>query len=182
MHLSKHLAVLICAAPLSACATTGPDSVKYSKDANDSRPVKVADLAADFLVEMVDARLMDYQEGKLAAERGTRPEIRDYGKLMMRDQTALLAELKSLAATAQVTVPSVVGAAKRDGLDDLMKLEADKFDKGFIKSIRIDHERDVREFEKATKYDDSRVANFAAIKLPLIRSHLERIEAIDKNY
>jgi hypothetical protein len=41
----------------------------------------------------------------------------------------------------------------------------------------IDHERDVKLFEKATEYDDAEVSAFAKANLPIIQSHLDKIEA-----
>ena len=166
---------------LTACVAPGPDSVKESKLVNAAQESRVSKAASIFLVEMVDARLMDFQEGKLAAERGTQPAIRDYGLLMMRDQTALLAQLNALAAQSQVIVPSTIGADKRDGLKNLLEAEGKTFDKRFISSIRIDHERDVKKFGEATKFDDPAVRDFATAKLPLIESHLEGIRQIDRN-
>gem|GEM_PF-3994947 len=180
MHFRSRFINGLAALVLAACATTGPDSVRDAEQVNASGGTRVSKDAAVFLVEMVDARLMDFEEGKLAAERGTRADVRDYGQLMMKDQTRLLAQLNALAAESGVAVPNTIGAAKRDGLKDLLKTDGEKFDKAFISSIRIDHERDVGEFRKATKFSDLAVARFATETLPLIESHLAGIKQIDK--
>ncbi len=175
-------ALFALAAGLIGCAAPGPDSVEHAKDVNQSIPLRVSDAASVFIVEMVDARLMDFEEGKLAAERGTRPAIREYGERMMREQTLLLKQLNALAAASRVTVPIVIGADKRDGLKNLLEESGEKFDRAFIRSIRIDHERDVGKFRKAQQLQDTAVARFAAAQLPLIESHLEGIRQIDKAY
>lgn len=180
MNASFRAISIACALALSSCATPGPDSVDHAMQVNESIPLKVSDAASVFIVEMVDARLMDFEEGKLAAERGTRPEVVNYGQLMMRDQTLLLKQLNALAAASRVTVPIVIGADKRDGLKDLLETSPEKFDKAFIKSIRRDHERDVEKFRAATQLPDAGVARFAAAQLPLIESHLEGIRQISQ--
>ena len=170
----------IALAGLGGCATSGPDSVEHAKDVNESIPLKVSDAASVFLVEMVDARLMDYEEGTLASERGTSPEVVNYGRLMVRDQTLLLKQLNALAAASRVTVPIVIGADKREGLDNLLAKNGEAFDKAFVRSIRIDHERDVAKFRKASALPDPAIAAYARNTLPTIEAHLDGIKQIDK--
>ena len=175
---------VLAAVATCACSSSPsePDSVSTAKQINAAPQVSVSKPAANFLVEMVDARLMDFEEGQLAARRGSTAAIRDYGKLMMRDQTRLLSRLELLALEAKVTVPAVISGDKRDGLNDLIDSDRDSFDKRFISSIRIDHKRDVGEFRKATEFGDAAIAEFARQELPLIQSHLDGIEAIKKTY
>jgi predicted outer membrane protein len=40
----------------------------------------------EFLVDMSDARLMDREEGIIAAENGTTKEVKKYGELMVKDK------------------------------------------------------------------------------------------------
>lgn len=178
------LIALLAAAAMSACASSKPpeepDSVAMAKQANKARSKAVSEPAAKFLVEMVDARLMDYEEGELASRRGSTAAIRDYGRLMMRDQTRLLSRLELLALEAQVTVPAVISDDKRDGLNELIDAERDDFDERFISSMHIDHKRDVGAFSKAARFPDAAIADFASQELPLIQSHLAGIEAIRK--
>jgi len=180
------LTSLLTVAALSACAghkpPEAPDSVALAKHVNEEKPLAVSESSAKFLVEMVDARLMDFEEGQLAARRGSTKAIRDYGRLMMRDQTRLLSQLELLALQVQVTVPAKISSDKRDGLNDLIDSDSEHFDENFISSIRIDHKRDVGEFKKASQYPDAAVADFARQQLPLIQSHLDGIDSIKKAY
>jgi putative membrane protein len=44
----------------------------------------------------------------------------------------------------------------------------------------LDHKRDVRTFEKATKSNDADVKLFATKYLPVVQSHLEKIRTLKK--
>ena len=134
-----------------------------------------------FLTEMTDARLMDREEGRQAVKKGTTQEIKNYGQLMIDDQTYLLEELQKIAATKNVTLPTEISKKKRSGLDDLKEKSGTDFDKKFIQMICIDHKRDVRKFIKAAKCNDSGVSSFAKEHLPMIESHLKKIKQIEKN-
>lgn len=128
---------------------------------------------------MVDARLMDYELGKLAAERGSQLGIRAYGQRMVLDQPPLLEQLNRLATASRVTVPVIIGADKREDYKELLTLESESFDTAFIASMRKAHRRDVSRFKQAMLLPDPAVAAFAAAKLPVIESHLQGIENIE---
>jgi len=133
-----------------------------------------------FLMDAVDARLMDTEEGKLARERGTTEEIRSYGRWMMRDQSKLLEELRKLAAKKNVSLPKTISIKKSEGLEELKKYKGKEFDEKFTKMICIDHKRDVREFKKAARSKDEEIRAFASQYLPTIEAHLDRIREIEK--
>ena len=177
------LAAVAAVLMVSGCVSSSEaDSVADAKRANARQPVAVSEPAASFLVEMVDARLMNFEEGKLAVRRGTTPAIRDYGRLMMQDQTRLLAQLELLAVDSRVTVPMSLSNEKLDGLNTLIKAGDSDFDARFIRSIRNDHERAVGALKDASAFPDVAIARFARDKLPMIQSHLDGIAAIENTY
>ncbi len=156
------------------------DSVRKAKEQTNAQvSARPSDSDTKFLTEMADARMMDFEEGKLAAERGTRKSIRQYGELMMTDQEHLLQDLKNVARAANVILPSKISEAKADGLQELKKEKGPKFDRKFISMITIDHERDVKAFENAKNSANdfsSEVQTFAAKNLSLVETHLEKIK------
>ena len=134
-----------------------------------------------FLVQMNDARLMDFQEGKLAELKGTTSSIKEYGTLMIKDQTFLLAEFVKVAKSKNIALPKTISNKKLKALKKLSEKSGKDFDKKFINMICIDHKRDVKKFTNATKYEDLEVSKFANKHLPMIESHLLKIEAIKKS-
>jgi putative membrane protein len=182
----KTLAAILCSLSLglylSACSSSDRDSVKQAQEQNQNSAID--EDISKFLTEAADARMMDIEEGKLAKERGTTPEIRQYGEWMITDQSRLLKELRVLAASKNIVLPNTLSNEKADGLEDLKEKEGEDFDDKFIKMITQDHKRDVDEFEDATDFKDKDVKKFAETNLPLIQSHLDKIQQIktkDKN-
>jgi putative membrane protein len=131
---------------------------------------------------MTDARMMDIEEGKVAAEKGTTKEIKDYGNLMIKDQTYLLKEIQKFAKSKNIQLPTEISDSKRDGLKDLKKENGVDLDEKFLKMIKIDHKRDVRKFKKATTINDPSTKAFAAKHLAMIESHLKEVCKIKKEY
>ncbi|RZJ68777.1 MAG: DUF4142 domain-containing protein [Flavobacterium sp.] len=136
---------------------------------------------ARFLTEAADARMMDREEGKLAIQKGTTKDIRDYGEWMVKDQTALLGELEKVAAKKNVMLPKAISDKKQKALTKLSEKTGADFDRKFLSMIKIDHKRDVKQFKKASKYSDIDVMQFATEFLPMIEKHLSGVKAIKQS-
>lgn len=136
------------------------------------------EFVTEFITDMAEARLMDLEEGKMAQQRSTSRDLKSYGTLMVNDQTEMLNEIKKLAALKGVALPSSLGKQKEKGLNDLKEVHGKSFDKKFIKMMIIDHKRDVKKFERATRSTDADIQVFATRYLPYVESHLQKIKAL----
>lgn len=178
--IAVYAAVMVTVFNILGAQAQSTDPVKSANAANEEKSDRnaVEEDVADFLVKSADVRMMDAQEGKLAVEKGTSSAVRDYGQLMVKDQSVLLEKIKKLAAKRNITIPAGISDKKEKGREDLAEESGRDFDEKFIKMMKIDHERDVRLFKKATECEDKGVRAFAVEYLPMIQSHLEKIEAI----
>jgi putative membrane protein len=136
---------------------------------------------ADFIKEMTQARMLDLEGGKIAAQRCTSKNLKQYGSLMEDDQGKMLDELRKLAALKKVSLDKSLSPARSEQLQNLMNLHGKSFDKKFVKMMTNDHKRDARIFREATRYQDADIQVFATKYLPVIESHLEKITTIKKN-
>jgi len=147
-------------------------SVSWSQD--------IVKKVPEFIVQMADARIMDREEGRLAASLGTTQAIRDYGSQMVKDQDALLVKLKQLAASKNITLPDAISEKKSKQLLKLSALTGKPFDRKFLKMIKADHKRDIKKFTKALQFDDPDTRQFAESNLPLLQQHLQQAKALCK--
>ena len=167
--------VVFCNVNCKTSKTT--DSVHKATSKNDSIQSIDSDVA-DFLVKIADARMMGKKEGQLAVQKGTTPEIVSYGKLMIKDQEFLLQKIKKLASDRNISLPAEISNDKKDGLEDLNDKTGEGFDEKFIKMMRIDHERDIKYFEKSTELKDKAVTDFSKKYLTMIQSHLDKLNEL----
>lgn len=142
----------------------------------------INDETKDFLNEMTDARLMDREEARQAVLKATTNEVKEYGELMIKDQTYLLNQIQDFAKAKNITLRTTISDKKKDALEGLKEKTGEDLDKKFIQMICIDHTRDVKEFTKATKSKDIELSKFASKHLPMIQKHLARIKTIKKKY
>jgi putative membrane protein len=145
---------------------------------SDGSEIKSDEFVATFIREMAQARLMDLEEGKIAAQRSTTRDLKSYGTLMVNDQTEMLRELKKLAGLKNVSFSFELGPDNAADLKDLKEVHGASFDKKFIKRMTVAHKRDVKKFERATRSSDADVQVFATRYLPYVQAHLERIKAL----
>jgi len=174
---------LLIVTSITSCTDKANSSTTKAKEANQSkiRSNIVDEETANFLIKSEDARMMGIREGTEAQKSGSTKEVKDYGTWMISEQSKMQVQLKALAVLKKVTLPQSISDDKKDGLMDLQKQSGQDFDHKFIKMMTIDHKRDLRDFEKASKSDDKEVAAFALKFLPVIQSHLDKLTEINKN-
>ena len=125
-----------------------------------------------FLRTAADARLMDWKEGLVASEKSDDPAITKYGQMMVHDQGAFLADLNTLAASKEISLPVALSTEREKGLIHLKRKSGEEFNRKFIQMMIGDHRRDLVLFRRATECEDLEIRTFALKYLSLIQSHL----------
>ncbi|MEJ7647359.1 MAG: DUF4142 domain-containing protein [Chryseolinea sp.] len=160
-------------------ATTFPGDVDGSSKRATMEERRTAAFVKDFIYDLSEVRIMDREQGKLAVQRGTSKALKEYGAMMVKDQTRMLSELTKIALSKEASVATILGKKKTEGLSELHKLHGQNFDTKFIRTMIADHKRDIKKLEKATRSKDPHVQVFATKYLPLVKSHLAKLLAID---
>ena len=153
------------------------DSVLQKKNA---KAQSLSREESDFILKAADARMMGILEGKAALKKGSTQRIRAYGNLMVKDQGIMLSALKQLSQSLAIDLPDTISKDKQDGLKDLLKLESNKFDRKFVRMMKIDHRRDTRLFADAKEFKNTKIKEYATRYLPLVESHLEKVKVVRK--
>lgn len=109
---------------------------------------------------------------------------------MVKEHGKINDQLKSLAQTKGVSLPTAPNAEAKsemrelEGREEMKELEGQKgisFDRSYVKQMVKDHKKDIAAFEKTSKSaKDADIKRFATEALPTLKSHLERVEAIEK--
>jgi len=139
------------------------------------------DAVASFIKETAQTHMMYLEEGRLASQRGTTRQLKDYGWLMLHDQAEMMEELQKLAALKKVSMDNTLPPHKSGDLKDLSAVHGKDFDKKFMRLMASDQKADVRKFREATRYDDADVQVFATKYLPVVEAHFNKITAIKKS-
>lgn len=142
---------------------------------NDSLP----DADRDFLQKAAQANLAEIGAGKLAQQKATRNDIRQFGSKMEQDHGKTLAELKSLAEAKGVALPDEPDPPHQALATQLSRAEGKEFDRIYIGNAGVaDHKAARQLFEGGARSKDPEVKAFASKTLPHIKHHLEMAEQL----
>lgn len=113
---------------------------------------------------------------RIAVERATNPQVREFAQMMVSDHTGANSELTTLAASKNVMLPS-----KDFNLDKWEKRSAKSFDEEYMEKMVSDHKDTLDLFEKESKKgEDADLMNFAGKTVPTLTAHLSKAQEIKK--
>jgi putative membrane protein len=179
--MKKLLILFVFAAAFSACGNNENDSKKEANASNDQK-FDSTDLENDtkFAVAAADGGMLEVALGKLAQTNASSTTVKQFGQMMVDDHSKAGEELKSLAASKNITLPSALSNKNQDHYNDLAKKMGKDFDKAYSSFMVDDHKEDIDEFKKqAEKGKDGDLKNWAAGKVPVLEHHLMMAQAAD---
>jgi putative membrane protein len=165
---------------------------KDSKESADSANTAKADTAkkdssmtaidkddAKFAVAAANGGMAEVELGKLAQEKAINAKVKDFGAMMVTDHSKANDEMKALAQSKGITLPTAIDADEQKVKDDLSAKSGADFDKAYVNNMVDDHKKDIKEFEDASKNcKDAELKAFAEKTLPVLKKHLEAIQKI----
>jgi len=163
------------AAPGSAAQDTGtPASYGQTVDDTQVADTRSADTKriedAHFVKEAATGGMKEVSVGRLATEKASSAEVKQFAKTMVEDHSKASEELKSLATREGFQLPS----KQANEHSELSKLSGAAFDKKYADMMVKAHEKTVALFEKqAQGGQDPELKSWAAGKLPTLKHHLE---------
>jgi putative membrane protein len=148
--------------------------------ATDSTSAAVED-DAEFAVEAANGGMAEVALSKIAEDKATDPKVKEFAKQMIKDHSKANGELKTLAASKNITLPSAPNEEKQKAAADLGGKSGSDFDKAYISQMKKDHEQTVKLFENAQKeVKDPELKVFIDKTLPVIKAHAEHVKGLDK--
>ena len=138
--------------------------------------------ANDFIAQAIQGDNAEIEMGKLAEARGGTKEVRNYGKMLVRDHEKNLREARKLAREMKVKAPSGAPDDARQEKAKLTKLKGADFDKEFASAMVGDHQKDIAAFQQeASSASDAKVKDFASKSLPVLQKHLEAAQKLPQS-
>lgn len=127
-----------------------------------------------FVTRAARGGLAEVQLGDLAKDKASSPEVKQFAERMVTDHSRANDELKALAQSKNITLPSTLSMKDQALKDRLSKLSGEQFDRAYMRAMVRDHTKDVNEFRRESKSaKDPDVKAFAAKTLPTLEDHLK---------
>lgn len=126
--------------------------------------------------------MTEVELGRLAAQKATRDDVKQFGQKMVDDHTKANDQLKDIATKSSMEVPSSLDSKHQARVDKLSALSGAAFDKAYVKDQLKDHQQDVSEFQsEAQGGSDPNIKQFAASTLPTLQEHLSMVKDLSKS-
>ena len=135
----------------------------------------------EFILAAAQGGMTEVKLGDLAAQNGTRADVKEFGQMMVKDHSAINEDLKALATQKGVTLPDGLDAKHQRMVDKMTALSGSAFDEAYTTAMVKDHKMDAKEFKaESASTTDADIKSFVDKSLPVVQRHLEHIQAIKK--
>jgi putative membrane protein len=139
--------------------------------------MKSPDIA--FAIRAAQGGLAETKLGRLAAEKGSAADVKAFGQQMVDDHAKANEQLRSVAESEGLTLPSDVDGKQQAMYDRLAKLSGAQFDAAYVRNVLMDHQEDVKDFKKESESGThEKIKLFASQTLPVIQGHLDKLKAM----
>lgn len=161
-------------------ALAASDSTKASESSKESKS-KLPSGEERFMKEAASGGLMEVELGKIAAEKGSHQRVKEFGKRMQADHGKANEQLKKIASSKGVDLPTQPSGEHKSTMDKLTKLSGAEFDREYMEAMVDDHKEDIEKFQtQADKGKDPDLKKFASDNLPILKKHLELAQSTQK--
>jgi putative membrane protein len=143
----KTLSVLFAAFffTLVSCGTKNnqDDSKEIAEEQNEQK-FEETDLEddTDFAVKAADGGMLEVQLAQLALTKASSSKVKEFAQKMIDDHSKANEELKSLAQTKNITLPTTLSDENQKDYNDLAEKSGAEFDKAYCDFMVKDHKDD----------------------------------------
>ena len=191
MYMKKFIYVMaVSALAFQACnggnkdAKESADSLNMAKDTTTNTAatggIAVDEADAKFTTEAAVGGMAEVELGKLALEKSSNPQVKEFATMMVKDHGMANTELMAIAKQKNITLPSTVDDEHKKKMEDLSKKTGTDFDKAYVSAMVDGHKSTLKLMEDESKDGkDADLKAFATKTAPIVQSHLQMINRIN---
>jgi putative membrane protein len=155
-------------------------ALSEARSRDDKKPDFRSLSAQEFVTKASAAGLAEVNLSRLAQERASRTEVKDFARRMVEDHGKANLELLRLAEAKKLNVAQRMDEKHQTLFERLVGLRGTDFDREYSQAMLKDHEEAVALFSEADKsLDDKDLKAWAGKTLPTLREHLEMARKIN---
>jgi putative membrane protein len=148
-------------------------------DTSNTNTSKLDDSDNSFLQQAAQNGMAVTQLGQMALGKSSDPKVKQLAQQLIDDQNKTNDQLKSIAQSKQVTLPTDVTSDVKKQNSKLQKKSGSAFDEAWSKAIVSDHQKSVKTFTQEGKdAKDADVKKFAQDAVPAMNDQLKSAQAI----
>src|ERR1044071_9022738 len=146
----------------------------YAQNSKTNSANRMGSADQTFVTKAAHGGLAEVKLGTLATQKAANADVKAFGQQMVDDHSKANDELKQLASTKGITLPTDIDAKDQATYDRLSKLSGAAFDRAYMHDMVMDHRTDVNEFKReADRGADADLKAWASKTLPTLEHHLQ---------
>ena len=168
---------------LVALVALGSSLITTSFRRADDDKSKDRDLTDEqFIQKASECGLAEVNHGRVAAQKATRPEVKQFAQRLVQDHSQSNAELIALANRKGLAVARDMGKKHTEMAEKMAQLQGADFDRQYMQHMVEGHQKAVELFEREAKHSkDADVKAFAEKTLPTLKEHLKMSKEVAGN-
>lgn len=132
-----------------------------------------------FVTNAAISDMYEIQAGQIAQKKGQSQGVKDFGKMMVTDHTALSNAMKPLIAAAGKTAPAGLDERRKGMIDNLNAAAPGDFDKVYLDQQEAAHSEALTLMQGyADNGDDAGLKGAASKAAPKVQAHLEHVRQL----
>lgn len=168
------LAIIAISGVMLGSCTRKTNDVRNAEQKNDQKFQGIKQDDADFVVNAVAANYSEIRLAELAKQKATMQKTKDFADTLISDHTRANSEIRALALSKNISVPSGPNQDALNEYDKLNGMQGDQFDKEFADYMVKDHQKAIDMFQHAVDHvQDGEIRDWAQKTLPVLRHHLQ---------
>ncbi len=134
-----------------------------------------------FVKQAAMAGLAEVELGKIAAQKASQPDVKQFAQNMVHQHQQANQELQQLAQEKNIGLSNALDASHNDERQKLEKLSGQDFDRTYMQIMVFEHRQALREFEQeAQSGSDPVFRGYATRQLSALHEHLNAAESMLK--
>jgi len=179
MKISLAMLIVVALATASGAQQSPTGAQQSAAKPNQSRPA-----ASDgaFAMKAAQANMAEVELGKLALQKAMSDDVKKFAQMMVDDHSKALDELKGVAGTKNVTLPTAIDAEHKKLSDRLSKLSGAGFDREYMQAMVDGHRKVAADVRKESQSGaDPDLKAWAGKILPTVEAHLKQAETVNRS-
>ena len=157
---------------------TTPSGGSMSAPTRNSSPSS-SSLDTEFITKAAQSDMTEIQTSQLALQKSKNKSVRDYAQMMIKHHTESSKELKPIAQSKRVPLPTTIGPENTALLTSLKKVNGSKFDQAYMQGQVQAHTKTDAEYQKyLNQGQDPQLKAFASKIEPVVAQHLQMAQKI----
>jgi len=158
-----------------------PDRTITAQPSADNPTKSVDETDQKFMQEAAIGDQAEIQLGQMAQEKASNAAVKSFGQRMVKDHSDASDKLKNIAQSQHISLPVQLDPEHKEAAERLSRLSGPQFDQAYMLLMVQEHTKDVNKFkQESANAQDETVKQFATSTLPILESHLNEAEQIQR--